>query len=146
MQPKERIRASAVVVSNDRLLTVLLEDPLTKVIRHFLPGGAVEKGESPAEAALRETLEETGIVIELLSQPPVIARYPFTWNGQVYDCTTSFFAGTCDIPKVNPVINDAVYNKGVAWIAMKDIEELLGFDRHICNATMAVLRSAFNAG
>src|SRR5437867_7800470 len=29
------------------------------------PGGIVEPGESPAETAVRETLEETGLVVEL---------------------------------------------------------------------------------
>lgn len=33
------------------------------------PGGHVEPNELPDEAALREVLEETGIAVELLSQP-----------------------------------------------------------------------------
>lgn len=74
---KERIRASAVVIAEGQLLTVLLEDPHTKIIRHFVPGGAVESGETPADAAVRETLEETGIAVTLLPHPPVMARYPF---------------------------------------------------------------------
>lgn len=31
----------------------------------ILPGGAIEPGETPAEAAARETYEETGLVVEL---------------------------------------------------------------------------------
>ena len=43
----------------------------------WLPcGGHVEPGELPDEAALREVLEESGVPIELLSDPPVMVPGP----------------------------------------------------------------------
>jgi 8-oxo-dGTP pyrophosphatase MutT (NUDIX family) len=140
---KERIRASTVVVADGQLLTVLLEDPHTRITRHFVPGGAVEPGETPADAAARETLEETGITVTLLPHPPLVARYPFVWNDRTYDCTTSFFAATCEKPLKTPIVDDAAYNKGVAWIPLSQVEAMMNFDRHICAAIQSVIRSVF---
>jgi 8-oxo-dGTP pyrophosphatase MutT (NUDIX family) len=47
-----------------------------------LPGGAIEPGERPAEAAERETLEETGLTVRVTglvgvySDPDVVVVYP----------------------------------------------------------------------
>jgi len=36
------------------------------------PGGAIEENEQPLEAAIRETLEETGIKIDIISDRPIV--------------------------------------------------------------------------
>lgn len=40
--------------------------------RWGVPGGLLEKGERPEDAAVREVLEETGLVIDLLGEPAVV--------------------------------------------------------------------------
>ncbi len=40
--------------------------------RWGVPGGLLEKGEHPRDAAVRETLEETGLDIELVGEPVVV--------------------------------------------------------------------------
>jgi 8-oxo-dGTP pyrophosphatase MutT (NUDIX family) len=42
---------------------------------YVLPGGEVEKGESPENAVIREILEETSIVARLKSKPIVFTDY-----------------------------------------------------------------------
>jgi 8-oxo-dGTP diphosphatase len=37
-----------------------------------MPGGLLDAGESPADAAIRETREETGVAIELTREPLVL--------------------------------------------------------------------------
>lgn len=57
------LAALVVVCKDDRYL--LVRERKRRRKGWFLPGGRAEPGESLAEAALRETLEETGVPVEL---------------------------------------------------------------------------------
>jgi ADP-ribose pyrophosphatase YjhB (NUDIX family) len=59
--PRKRMASS--VLFTDGSGRVLLVEPAYKEVWE-LPGGAVEAGESPRDAAAREVLEELGLVIE----------------------------------------------------------------------------------
>lgn len=117
---------------------MLLRDPVTHTARLFVPGGAVEAGESPAHAAVRETREETGYSVELLERAPVVARYPFTWAGQAIDVTTHFFAVRLRNEHAAPV-HDAAYLEGTHWLPLAEVPQQLGFDRHILAAVEQLL-------
>ena len=52
------ITASGLVIQGDRVLLIL--HPYIK--KWFQPGGHIDEGESPIEAAIREVYEETGLV------------------------------------------------------------------------------------
>jgi 8-oxo-dGTP pyrophosphatase MutT (NUDIX family) len=57
----------------------------------FAVGGGLEPGEAPEDAAVRETHEETGL---LIGDPgPVVFTRRFTWDfeGEEYDQEESFF-------------------------------------------------------
>jgi 8-oxo-dGTP diphosphatase len=54
--------AAAVIVKNGRVLLVRRRTPEASLSWTF-PSGKIEAGESPEEAAVRETLEETGLVV-----------------------------------------------------------------------------------
>lgn len=60
--PKHIISASAIVI-NDHNEILLINGSLRG---WEMPGGQVEEGESIAQAAIRETKEESGIDIEIL--------------------------------------------------------------------------------
>jgi 8-oxo-dGTP pyrophosphatase MutT (NUDIX family) len=72
------IGATAAVLDGDRLLLTRRSDNG----EWCLPGGGMDAGERPAETAVREVLEETGLVVrvtELLgvySNPDVVVVYP----------------------------------------------------------------------
>lgn len=60
----------AVVLSQDRSQVLLLRREF--FLLWDLPGGGIEKGEDPAEAAVRETREETGYCVEV---DDLVGRY-----------------------------------------------------------------------
>ena len=90
----KRERASVVCVHKGKLLTVLLRDPVTHTARLFVPGGAIEAAESPAQAAVRETLEETGYHVTCLPRAALVAHYPFVWAGRDVEDGAQFL-GRC---------------------------------------------------
>lgn len=69
-EAEREFTASALVVENGRVL--LVDHP--SLGRWVQPGGHVETGETPDEAAIREVREETGVVASLVARPSRGAR------------------------------------------------------------------------
>ncbi|CAH0340170.1 NUDIX domain-containing protein [Rhizobium sp. CECT 9324] len=78
-----RLASSAIVERSGRFLLVRRGNPPAANLFAF-PGGRAEPGETPAETALRELLEETGVVgrnpqlfetVELLPEPGVAGSH-----------------------------------------------------------------------
>lgn len=62
----ERIPAAGAVVTDDQGRVLLVQrGKQPQLGRWSVPGGSVEPGEGLAEAAAREVLEETGLVVEV---------------------------------------------------------------------------------
>ncbi len=80
------IGALAVVLREGCLL--LIERGFEPHLGHWsLPGGVIDEGESAGEAAVRETLEETGLVVEVVRELGVVTG-PLTGRGHgVYLCS-----------------------------------------------------------
>jgi 8-oxo-dGTP pyrophosphatase MutT (NUDIX family) len=77
---------------DDRVL--LIHERLESGGSHWLtPGGGVEDGESPRDAALREAFEETGIAVAVppSAGPVLTTRRLWSWRGTVYDQVDHFF-------------------------------------------------------
>lgn len=101
------------VLDGDRLL----------LVRHIrdgrwgTPGGAIEPGESPAEAAQRELREETGLrlspssIIAVTGGPEHVVRYP---NGDETAYVTTLFAVPWDGSEVRPDHDEV---DAARWIA-----------------------------
>lgn len=60
----ERIRAGVILLDNDRVC--LIKRVRGSFTYYLFPGGGVEDGESPEEAAVREAYEELGLEVELI--------------------------------------------------------------------------------
>jgi len=122
------------------MLCVQLRDPHTCIARLFPPGGQVEPHETPAQAALRETLEETGYRVRLLPHRVHIARYPFTWSGQSFAVTTYFYAaGLVDASAAPSRVDDESYLEACHWLALEAIPFAFNYDQEILAAILRVL-------
>ncbi len=76
-QPVTRIGAMALVLSEDRREVLLIRRRF--MLLWDLPGGEVEPGETPEEAAARETREETGYEVEIV-RPLGRYRHPSVYG------------------------------------------------------------------
>lgn len=137
---KVRRRASVVCLSPQGLLTFHGRDPSSGVDYHFLPGGALEPGESPAQAALRETREETGYDVLLASRLSIIREYDFFWDGALVHCVSTFFGVRLanESQPLTPVI-DAAYNLGTHWLPREHWEKAFGYHSAIEEAVLLLI-------
>lgn len=80
------------VDESDRVL--LIHETLEVGGTHWLtPGGGLEDGEHPREAAGREAFEETGIEVTIApdAEPVLTTRRDWSWRGVEYDQIDHFF-------------------------------------------------------
>ena len=137
-----RVRGSAICLAEGHLLLVRLRDPVSGVEGLYPPGGKVEAGETAAEAARREMLEETGVAVRIAPDSELVDTYPFTWAGVPHLVTTHYFAASLEGPfdPVLPRVVDADYNLGAAWVPVAEALELLAVHPAIGEACAQVVR------
>jgi 8-oxo-dGTP pyrophosphatase MutT (NUDIX family) len=134
-----RERASAVCVDDGALLCVRLRDPASGIARLYVPGGGIEPGETPAQTAARETLEETGYAVDVDASSELTVRYPFVWNGSEVDCLTHFFRARLRGPRTPPQrVRDASYHEGVVWLELALLPREFGYHTAIREAVRAL--------
>ena len=138
------MRASALCLAAGRLLVVRLRDPVTGEESLYPPGGAIEEGERPADAARRETLEETGLAVRIDRDVELVETYPFTWAGVEWLVTTHYFAASLvgAFDPALPVVKDVDYNLGAFWLPIDEALEALAFHPAIGEACARVVRLA----
>jgi len=135
---KSRVRASAVVIHQEKILTFRAVDPHSGQEYFFLPGGEVEPHETAPEAAERETFEETGFKVTIDPDSVEDREYVFSWNNENYNCLTLFYRGQLKSPMQTPV-KDADYNKGVVWIPLSELKAAMGYSEPIYSAILQLL-------
>jgi 8-oxo-dGTP diphosphatase len=75
--------SAAIVVQGDRVLMVRRRVKEGALSWQF-PAGGIEAGESPEEAAVRETLEETGLEVKAIRQIGHLPRHPKSGREMFY--------------------------------------------------------------
>lgn len=112
--------SSAIIERDGRYLLVLRSKPPSDAMYAF-PGGRGEPGETPAETALRELLEETGIRAE---KPRLFATYDLPGHEDgpgVPSFFLSVFRVQADRAAVAVAADDAA---GVGWYTAEEIAGL----------------------
>jgi 8-oxo-dGTP pyrophosphatase MutT (NUDIX family) len=102
-----------------------------------LPKGLVDAGESPAETALREGLEETGVRGRLVSKLGDV-RYVYTWKGERVFKIVSFFLARAlrgRIGELPPGMEVEVAE--ARWLPLSDAPRLLAYKGERDMATKA---------
>jgi 8-oxo-dGTP diphosphatase len=101
---------AAAVVFDEEGRVLLVKENYGKH-RWSLPGGAIESDETPEEAALRETYEETGTVVEI---EHLIGAYRL-------DDGFTFFAFRCTLVEGTPSVPSTGEISDVGWYPHNDL-------------------------
>lgn len=109
--PPVRVRAGAILIRDGHLLLIRFQDPDEDGPYYEIPGGGVEAGETPEEAAVRELREETGL---LGSVGREVAR---VWKGGRYE---HYFLMTAE-GRVGPPETLDTYGGTPAWIPVAEL-------------------------
>lgn len=112
-----RLRSQAIVVEGDRIL--LVKTHLGNRDDYELPGGGIENGETPKEAAVRELFEETGIKGKIIR---LASKY---YNGFAQEYNYSFLIKRIDgeITQQYNAVSEKDYIRAVEWKKLNEISE-----------------------
>lgn len=134
-----RLRSSVLCIENNRLLALKYEGASGEGF-WGVPGGAVENHETPLQAALRETREETGYFVELTCDPQLAIEYDFSWQNKIYHCRTHWF-GVRPIPGAahRPRAGDEPYLTQLRWWPVAHWRQILAGHRDVQDAMCKLL-------
>jgi 8-oxo-dGTP diphosphatase len=111
--------AIAVVVKEGKVL-LLRRKQKESGLDWCFPGGIVEAGETPQDAAMRETEEETGIVCGLFEELGN-KRHPTNDSMTIHYWAGEYVSG--DVRVLEPEQHEAV-----EWVAVERAKKLIGRD------------------
>jgi 8-oxo-dGTP pyrophosphatase MutT (NUDIX family) len=124
-------RSSAKVLLLDSLDRVLLSSGIDRTKPAIPPwwfpvGGAIEANESPEEAAIRETFEETGVVISDPGDVVYKRRFEWDFEGIEYDQEEWYFVVRVDHFEPHPAALTEVETatlRGFRWWSIGDLRD-----------------------
>jgi 8-oxo-dGTP pyrophosphatase MutT (NUDIX family) len=98
-----------------RVLLLRWRDPVNGAYVWEPPGGGIEAGETPVDAARRELREQTGLPASTLQERPVVVHRDAWWNGEHYVGPEQFFYARFVEPA--GLTTDRLESYEVGWLA-----------------------------
>lgn len=116
----KRDRSQAVVCRKGRLL--LVEHILFGRNFYNLPGGGIEEGETPAEAALRELEEEAGVKGKIVR--PLTIEYKPDMISRIFSFLVEISEDAIPVKGTDPELSPEEQTiQDVKWLALHEIAE-----------------------
>jgi 8-oxo-dGTP pyrophosphatase MutT (NUDIX family) len=120
-------RPSARIICLDnqgRILLLRWRDPFDGSTKWEPPGGGIEAGETPLQAARRELIEETDLPSDLIEPSPVEIARAFRWNGRDHEHTEWFYLARIPKTDVSPaglLADESEQFLGYRWFSLEEI-------------------------
>ncbi len=116
----KRNRSQALVCRNGKIL--LVEHKLRGRDFYNLPGGGIEDGETPEEAALRELKEETGVTGKILR--PLTIEYKPDLESRIFTFFVEIPEDAVPVKGIDPELSlEEQSIIGVKWLGLDEIAE-----------------------
>lgn len=110
--------SAAIIVDEGRVLMVRRRVGEGDLLWQF-PAGAIEEGEAPEEAAVRETVEETGLVVKSDRQIGYLESHPKSGREMFYTA--------CTPVQGEARVADEDELDAVAWVAHSEISDYVPY-------------------
>ena len=127
---KHRIRAATIVMQNDKVLLVKHVHPDTGFTWWVPPGGGVEGGDNSIfDCAKRETLEETGLKIDI-SRIIYIREFFDNENKKLnieFFILADKYEGDINLKNLKGNGPDEFFIKEVKWLSKQDLQDIVVF-------------------
>lgn len=116
----KRNRSQALVCRNGKIL--LVEHILNGRDFYNLPGGGIESGETPEEAALREMEEETNVKGKIIR--PLAIEYKPDLESRIFTFLVEIPEDAVPSPGIDPELSAEEQSIiGVKWLSLNEISE-----------------------
>ena len=114
--PKNKSGANVILIKDGKILLLLRSDKSRWMPGVYgPPGGHIDPGESPKQAAVRETYEESGLTVKSADLELLVQRTKHDF-GMVYYYITDKFVGNG--------VTLSYEHKGFSWANWEKIQEL----------------------
>lgn len=109
--------SAAIIVSEDKVLMVRRRIGEGELLWQF-PAGGIEDGETPEDAAVRETLEETGLTVDAVK---LLGERVHPKTGRLMSYTA------CTVVEGEARVADADELDAVAWVTLDEIPDYVPY-------------------